>query len=198
MLRFMPPVTRALILINVAVYLGDVASGMRLTYEFALWPIAFGLWQGPSFEPVQLVTYSFLHGSVPHLLFNMLALYMFGSDVERLLGPRRFMSLYFAAVIAAALTQLIVSSFAMTEPYPTIGASGGVFGLLLAYGRYFGNRTVVLLIPPIPMPARVFVVVYGAIELFLGVTGTEEGVAHFAHLGGMLGAWLVIRRWRWR
>ncbi len=198
MLRFMPPVTRALILVNVAVYLLEMATGNALTYEFALWPINPGLWQGPSFEPIQLVTYSFLHGSIPHLAFNMLALYMFGSDVERLLGTQRYTTLYFAAVIAAALTQLIVSSFVIAEPYPTVGASGGVFGLLLAFGRYFGNRTVILLIPPIPMPARVFVFVYGALELFLGVTGTEEGVAHFAHLGGMLGAWLVIRRWRRR
>ncbi len=104
MLRFIPPVTRALILVNVAVYLLEMATGNALIYEFALWPINPGLWQGPSFEPIQLVTYSFLHGSIPHLAFNMLALYMFGSDVERLLGTQRYTTLYFAAVIAAALT----------------------------------------------------------------------------------------------
>ena len=82
------------------------------------------------------------------------------------------------------------------EPYPTVGASGGVFGVLLAYAMVFPRRTVMLLIPPIPLPARVFVLLYGALELYLGVTGTAQGVAHFAHLGGMLGAWLLLRYWR--
>jgi membrane associated rhomboid family serine protease len=150
------------------------------------------------FAPWQLITYSFLHGNLMHLLFNMLALYMFGSDVERVFGSRRYTFYYFVCVITAALAQLLVSSVGNWPAYPTIGASGGVFGLLLAFGLYFPRRMVMLIFPPIPMPAWLFVTLYGLLELFLGVTGTSEGVAHFAHLGGMLGGYLVIRSWRSR
>ena len=132
------------------------------------------------------------HGDLP------LAHLVFGGELERLFGPKRYLNLYFLSVIAAAITQLFFSAIAGGEPYPTVGASGGVFGLLLAYGMYFPTRMVMLLFPPIPMPAPVFVVIYGAIELYLGVTGTQQGVAHFAHLGGMFGAWLLIRYWRGR
>ena len=123
---------------------------------------------------------------------------MFGGELERVFGPQRYLNLYFIAVITAALTQLVFAGVSGGEPYPTVGASGGIFGLLLAYGMYFPRRMILLLIPPIPMPASVFVIVYGVLELYLGVTGTQEGVAHFAHLGGMLGAWFVIRHWRGR
>jgi membrane associated rhomboid family serine protease len=198
MLQNVPSVTRALIIGNVVVFLIQMVIGDGIVGTFALWPLAAGSVFGgyPAFQPWQVITYSFLHGGMTHLLFNMFALYMFGGELERVFGPKRFFNLYFASVIAAALAQLVVSSSFAGHPYPTVGASGGVFGLLLGYGMYFPNRIVVLLIPPIPMPARIFVMIYGGIELFLGVTGTQEGVAHFAHLGGMLGAWLLIRYWR--
>lgn len=194
------PLTRTLIIINVGVFLGEMLVGNLLILNFALWPLSTATASGgyPGFEPWQIITYCFLHGGFTHLLFNMFALYMFGSELERLFGAKRFLSLYFASVITAAIAQLVVSGAAGGEPYPTIGASGGIFGLLLAYGLYFPNRTIVLLIPPIPMPAWLFVTLYGALELFLGVSGRQEGVAHFAHLGGMLGAWLLIRHWRAR
>jgi len=128
----------------------------------------------------------------------MFALYMFGGELERLFGQRRYFNLYFVSVIAAAIVQLIFSALAGGDPYPTVGASGGVFGLLLAYGMFFPRRIVVLIFPPIPLPARVFVIVYAALELYLGVTGTQAGVAHFAHLGGMLGGYLLLRMWRRR
>jgi membrane associated rhomboid family serine protease len=127
----------------------------------------------------------------------MLALIMFGRDVERSLGAARYFVLYFAAVVSAALVQLlVVSSMSSSAVYPTVGASGGVFGVLLAFGTLFPRRIVMLLMPPIPLPARWFVVLYGAIELANGVLGTKSGVAHFAHLGGMLGAWVCLRRFR--
>ena len=150
------------------------------------------------FQPWQIITYSFLHGNITHLLFNMLALYMFGGELERLFGQQRYLNLYFLSVITAAIAQLVFSAAAGGDPYPTVGASGGVFGLLLAYGMYFPRRTLMLLIPPMPMPAWLFVTLYGLVELYFGVTGTEQGVAHFAHLGGMLGAWLLIQYWRGR
>jgi membrane associated rhomboid family serine protease len=195
-----PPVTRALIIACVAMFAIELGMGDWVVSYLALWPIGTPpeFAGGPGFEPWQVITYSFLHGGAMHLAFNMFALYMFGGEIERLFGPQRFFNLYFVAVIAAALTQLIFSGIAGGEPYPTLGASGGIFGLLLAYGMYFPRRTVMLLFPPIPMPASVFVIVYGVLELYLGVTGTQEGVAHFAHLGGMLGAWILIRYWRGR
>jgi membrane associated rhomboid family serine protease len=118
---------------------------------------------------------------------------MFGSDIERLFGSRYFLAYYFACLLSAALTQLVVVSLAGGPAFPTVGASGALYGLLLAFGMYFPRRMVVLIFPPIPMQARYFVIVFGALELLFGVTGTADGVAHFAHLGGMLGGWLVIQ-----
>ena len=198
----LPPVTRALLIANVAVFFAQGFADDSLVIWFALWPFGAPAYTGPEmppgFLPWQLVTYSFLHGNGLHLLVNMLGLFMFGSEVERVLGFRRYFTYYFVSVLAAALAQLVMSAMAAGPPYPTIGASGGVFGLLLAYGMFFPRRMVMLIFPPIPMPARVFVFVYAAIELYLGVTGTQAGVAHFAHLGGMLGGFLMLRRWRRR
>ncbi len=186
----MPPVTRALLIGNVAVFL--LQNNFSLVESFALWPPAPGDFASPGFAPWQLVTYSFLHGGFSHLLFNMFGLYMFGSEVERLFGSRFFLWYYVASVVAAGITHLVVTSLAGGPPIPVVGASGGIYGLLLAFGVYFPQRRVVLLIPPIPMKARTFVVVFALVELFFGVTGTASGVAHFAHLGGMLGGWLMI------
>jgi membrane associated rhomboid family serine protease len=194
-----PPVTAALIGANVGMFLLQLAGGLPLVELFALWPpAASGPRAGPPFELWQLLTYSFLHGSLLHLGFNMLALYTFGRDVERLFGSLWYLQYYAASVIAGALTHLVVSAWMGASPVPTVGASGGVYGLLLAYGVYFPRRTVILLFPPIPLPARVFVVLFAALELYFGVTGTLSGVAHFAHLGGMLGGWLMIRMRRRR
>ncbi|MBI1965063.1 MAG: rhomboid family intramembrane serine protease [Betaproteobacteria bacterium] len=192
----LPPVTRALLFANFAAFAAQTFYGDALLVYFALWPLGMPSLPGlPGFLPWQIVTYGFLHGSLMHILFNMFAVYMFGGEVERVIGPKRYLNLYFGAVITAALTQIAVQSIAGADPLPTVGASGGVFGLLLAFGLFFPNRIILLLIPPVPLPARLLVVLYGALELFLGVTGTQQGVAHFAHLGGMLGAWLVIRQW---
>lgn len=191
----MPPATTALIAANVAIFLLQ-GLAPQIIVPFALWPLATASMNlGATFAPWQLVTYAFLHGGLLHLAFNMFALYMFGGALERVFGTRRYLVLYFVSVLSAAVTQLVVAMLAGAI-YPTIGASGGVFGLLLAYGMYFPHNRVMLLFPPIPMPARVFVILYAVLELFLGVTGSQEGVAHFAHLGGMIGAWLLLRYWR--
>jgi len=189
----MPPVTQALLIANLAVFaLQYVGASGSLAAWFALWPPT----QSPvlpAFEPWQLVTYSFLHGSVPHIFFNMLALYMFGSDIERLFGSRFYTLYYFTCVVVAGLSHLVVTGLMGAPPYPTVGASGGVYGLLLAFAVYFPHRKVLLILPPIPMPARVFVAVFAVLGLAFGVTGTQAGVAHFAHLGGMAGGWLLIQ-----
>ena len=184
----LPPITQALLLINVALFAADMLFGRMLTALFALWPL------GTHFMPWQVVTYAFLHGSVGHLFFNMLGLWMFGSELERLWGGKRYLQFYFASVLTAALTQLVVGL--LIGGAPTVGASGGLFGLLLAFGMMFPNRIIMPLFPPIPMKAKTFVMVFGGLELLFGVTGTASGVAHFAHLGGMLGGFLMIRYWR--
>ena len=183
----MPSVTRALLIANVAVFLLQSASGGLLEQWFALWPVGYG------FQVWQLLSYGFLHGGLAHIFFNMFALYMFGSDVERLFGPRYFLTYYLVCLVSAALFQLLVTGWLVAPAGPTIGASGAVYGLLLAFGMYFPRRMVMLIFPPIPMQARYFVILFGALELVFGVTGTGAGVAHFAHLGGMLGGWLVIQ-----
>ena len=182
---------------NVLIFvLEQLSNGSMETY-FALWPLQpidgqsyFHFWQ--------IVTYAFLHdpNGVTHILFNMLALFMFGSEIERAVGSWRLLACYFASVITAALAQLVVPPLLGAPPVPAIGASGGVFGLLLAYALMFPHRKVIPLIPPIPMPAWVFATLYAAVELLLGVTGTLSGVAHFAHLGGMIGSALVVLQWR--
>jgi membrane associated rhomboid family serine protease len=181
--------TRILIGINVVLFCLQLLTGDLFTEYFALWPVGSGF-----FEPWQVITYGFLHGGWFHLLFNMWALFIFGEDLERYLGVKRYAGLYVTSVLTAALTQLLVTWLMGSEPFPTVGASGAVFGILLGFALYFPERTIVLLIPPIPMPARVFVMLYAALELFLGVTGTQAGVAHFAHLGGLLGALLFLKR----
>ncbi len=190
-MRPMPPGVRTLLIATIVVFVLQLTTGDSMVSGLALWPLQ------ANFMPWQLLTYAFLHGSIAHLAINMYALWLFGRELEMLMGYRSFLQLYFASVLSAALMQLLATSLSGAV-YPTIGASGGVFGLLLAYAVLFPNRVIMLLIPPIPLPARVFVFLYAIIELLLGVTGTQAGVAHFAHLGGMIGGYIVIRHWRRR
>jgi len=187
-----PPATRALILINVGVYLLQQVANPLIEGLFALWPLG-----SPAFRPWQLITYAFLHGSLAHIFFNMFALFMFGRALETYWGGRRFVLFYLVCVVTAALTQLAAQRGAGVNEQ-VIGASGGIFGVLLAFAWYFPRQRIILLFPPIPMPAWLFVTLYGLLELFFGVTGTEAGVAHFAHLGGMAGGALCILYWRLR
>lgn len=195
---FLPPVTRLLLIINVTVYLLQQVFNEPLIIWFALWPFNTPSGFGAGFMPWQVITYGFLHGGLLHLGFNMLALYMFGGQIEQVFRSRRFLIYYLGCVFAAALAQLAMAALSGGPPLPTVGASGGVFGLLLAYGLIFPQRTVMLIFPPIPMPAWLFVTLYGFAELVLGVTGTQAGVAHFAHLGGMAAGFLLIQYWRGR
>src|SRR6187549_1852157 len=192
----MPRATQAIIGANVVVYLLQLSMGGSLDLLFALWPLnASEIYGGQvSFAPWQVVTYAFLHGGVTHIFFNMFAVYMFGSALEQFFGTRFYVALYFVSIVSAALTQLAVNAL-LGSPAPTVGASGGVFGLLLAFAMYFPQQRLMLIFFPVPIPARIFVTGYALIELFLGVTGTQAGVAHFAHLGGLIGAFLMIQ-WR--
>ena len=199
----LPRATKALLIANLAGFVLQLLLGDARLLDFMLWPLGTGEYDPagmlPGFMPWQLLSYGFLHGSFAHLAFNMLALVMFGAPLEYTWGERRFTTFYLVCVVGAGLCQLLVGSLAVSngaDPYPTIGASGGVFGLLLGYGMLFPHHRVMLLIPPIPMKARTLVIVYGLFELGLGLTGAQPGVAHFAHLGGMLFGWLLIRYWR--
>src|SRR5215831_342575 len=186
----LPPVTRAILLLNVAAFLLQQLAPGPMAALFALWPL------GTRFELWQLVTYAFLHGSLTHIFFNMFALTMFGPTLEYFFGSRRFTVYYFACVLTAAATQLAVQYAAGTGE-PTIGASGAIFGLLLAFAMFFPRQRLLLYFA-IPIPAWLFVTLYGVLELYLGVTGRQGDVAHFAHLGGMLGGAAVILYWRAR
>jgi membrane associated rhomboid family serine protease len=207
MLGNIPPICRALLISNGLVFL-LLLSAEALFVPFMLWPLGefpLGYHQGElltvGFYPWQLVSYGFLHGGFAHLFFNMFALVMFGSEIERLWGSQRFAIYYFTCLVGAGLVQLVVATMAVQSggsPYPTVGASGGMFGLLLAFGMMFPHRQVMLLIPPIPMKARTLVIGYGALELLLGISRTQTGIAHFAHLGGMLFGFLLIQYWRRR
>ena len=166
--------------------------------------------ESPFFHSYQVFTYMFLHGGVSHLFFNMFALWMFGRELEVQLGSQRFFTYYLVCGIGAALLQLGVGyaeyahafdagglNAAMRYLYtPTVGASGAVFGLLLAFGVLHPNSTVMLIFPPIAMKAKWFVVIYGLLELFFGLSGYQSGVAHFAHLGGMLWGLALLYWWR--
>ena len=185
-----------LIAANVLVYLLQFLSGGAVDDLFALQPLQpdvglahFHLWQ--------IVSYAFLHSTDNywHLLFNMFGLWMFGTGIERYVGPRRLLACYFASVVTAALAQLTVPMMFGAPAEPTIGASGGVFGLILAYAVLFPKSKVAVYFL-IPMPTWLFATLYAALELFQGVTGSQSGVAHFAHLGGMVGSALVLLQWR--
>lgn len=203
----LPRITSALLWsLGIVFVLQHLLLGSEAFRHFMLWPMGylpgFGIdgepvWKG--FWPWQLVTYAFLHGNMMHLFFNALVLYMFGAPLELTWGPRRFALYFFVCVVGAGLIQLAVASydlFGSGGVYPTLGASGGIFGLLLAYGLLFPNQRVMLLIPPIPMKARTLVIALAAIELLIGLSGLQTGIAHFAHLGGALFGWLLIRYWR--
>jgi membrane associated rhomboid family serine protease len=196
-------IVRLLIIANVAVFALGMLPGADawLKLKFALWPLGEYHFTGVpftvGFQPWQLFTSAFLHDGVAHIVLNMYGLWAFGRVVEQAIGSRRFLWLYFSSVLTAGLLQLwVVSRNADADIVHTVGASGGVFGVLLAFGMLFPHARVMLIFPPVPMKAWFMVIAYAAIELVSGVTGTMQGVAHFAHLGGMLGALILMLAWR--
>lgn len=214
----LPPITRNLLIANVVCYL------LQLLFETLHIDLtdALGLHfvLANDFRVWQLFTYMFLHGSLTHLFFNMFSLWMFGGLIERTLGHRRYLAYYLICGIGAGLCQEVwqtgqyfvegLHEFEMVNTgtslipmsdflnlWTTIGASGACYGILLAFGMLYPNERIMLLIPPIPMKAKYFVVGYAAIELF-SAYASNDNVAHFAHLGGMLFGWLCLRHWRRR
>ena len=190
-----PPAVKNLIIANclifLATYLIPKVNTLLGTYGQLFWV------GSPNFHIYQFVSYMFLHGSFSHLFFNMFALWMFGRTLEYNLGSQRFLTYYVACGVGAALVQYGVAVLLGELPMFIVGASGAVMGLLLAFGVMHPNAVIMLLIPPIPMKAKWFVIIYALIELFLGWRGVGQ-VAHFAHVGGMLWGFLLLHYWKKR
>jgi membrane associated rhomboid family serine protease len=197
------PAVSTLLVVCGLMFLAEIGAGNLMIHWLALWPLGLTTTQTLStseFHPWQVLSYGFLHGSILHLALNLYALWLFGMPLERRWGSTRFLVFYLTCIIGAALMHLIVGELALArgvEAYPVVGASGGVFGLLLAFGYLYPNRQLVLLFPPILVRAGWFVIGYGVVELIAGVTGTANGMAHFAHLGGMLTGYLLLRGSSW-
>jgi membrane associated rhomboid family serine protease len=192
----------ALLGINLVMFMLMRQSPGFWMQTLALWPLAplssNALMPASNFRLWQLLTYGFQHANLMHLLLNMYALWLFGRVIEFQLGSNRFLIFYLTSIAGAALFHILVQQILLMQgsvAQPVIGASGGTFGLLMAFAYLFPDSTLYLLIPPMPVRAKWFVVGYGVIELFFGVTGTASGIAHFAHLGGMLTAYLMLRFW---
>ena len=230
----MPPVVKNLIFINIIMLLAYYTIGSVLDIDLNR---MLGLYfpKSEQFKPIQIITHMFMHSGILHLFFNMFALYMFGTVLEQVWGPKRFLIFYFVCGLGAALThesvialqyshlahsispenlQLVLNEGTayfnqgkvFTDPgmenlqillnTPTVGASGAIFGVLLAFGVLFPNTQLMFIFPPIPIKAKYFVMIYGGIELFMAITQPGANIAHAAHLGGMLFGYLLIRYWR--
>jgi membrane associated rhomboid family serine protease len=192
----LPPITRAIIVLNVLVFLLQQVAGPVMENLFALWPLA-----DSRFQPWQLLTYAFLHeGSLArlqfsHIFINMFGLFLCGSPLESLWGRLRYTLYYLVCILSAAIIELWIEN-ATHSPGIMLGASGGVFGLLLAFGWYLPKEQMGILLLPIPIPAWLFAAIFGGVELYLALAGNQSDVAHLAHLGGMLGGALAILYWR--
>ena len=212
-LSSLPPVTKNLIIINVIVFLASLFNVNFMIGTFALfYPTSqfFHWWQ--------VVTHMFMHGGFWHIFFNMYTLLIFGCVVERIIGSKKFLLFYFICGLGAVALHLgveylqlqsymegaalgnaaAIQNIALIKNTPTVGASGAIYGVLMGYAMLFPESRMTLLFPPVTLSAKWMVAIFAAIELFTGVTGVAAGIAHFAHLGGMLIGWLMILAWRKR
>ena len=210
-MRNIPKVTKNIIIINVIMYLATMINQDFMYSYFALfYPTSqyFHWWQ--------LVTHMFMHGGFLHIFFNMYTLYIFGSVLENLIGEKKFLIFYFVCGLGAAAlhtgvealqahsymaaiaegSQKAAQSYFALKMTPTLGASGAIYGLLIGYAVLFPKAQLTLLFPPVTFSAKTMVIIFACIELLTGVLGTADGMAHFAHLGGMLVGFLLIKYWR--
>lgn len=191
-----PTVTKNIIIINIIVFLFTWVlerRGSSFMNAFVLFDPSshwFHFWQP--------VTYMFMHGGFWHILFNMYTLFIFGSVVERIIGSKKFLAFYLICGVGAAGFHLLVTSLLSGVSSPMVGASGAIYGVMLAYAMLFPDSKLTLIFPPVTLSAKWMVIVFAAIELLTGVTSTAEGIAHFAHLGGMIFGFLIIRFWKAR
>lgn len=205
-----PKVTKNLILVNLVVFVATLFNENFMVGAFGLFYPS-----SPYFRWWQPLTHMFMHGGFWHIFFNMYTLFIFGTVVERIIGSKKFLLFYFVCGLGAAALQmgtqyLEMQSFLASDSQaalqgivalkstPTVGASGAIYGVLIAYAMLFPESRMTLLFPPVTLSAKWMVIVFAAIELFTGVAGWADGIAHFAHLGGMLIGWIMIRQWRRR
>jgi membrane associated rhomboid family serine protease len=197
-----PPVTKALMWILGIAFLLQQLNENVAVFHFALWPLGEFNDGGQLitlFQPWQLVTYALLHGNWVHLFFNAFGLIQFGPRLENSLGRKRYIQFLVACTLGASICELVVASLMVrsgAQPFPTVGASGFIYGILLAWAVLYPHDRVLMILPPMEVSVRTMVLIFGGLELFMGVTGTMQGVAHFAHLGGMLFGWLLLRYWQ--
>lgn len=196
---FFPPMIKFLLLTNILVFLADALIfstlvingepvGRYFTQYFALQHIQTG-----EFYPWQLLTYQFMHGGIGHLFWNMFALWMFGVELENVWGTRRFAVFYLLSGMGAGIVQLATSLLPEAQLAPTVGASGAIFGVLLAFGLTFPDRPIMMFPIFFPIPAKIFVMIYGGIDLLQGILSPNSGVAHFAHLGGAFFGYMLLK-----
>jgi len=200
-----PTVTKNLVAINILMFIATLINENFMVANFAMFYPA-----SPFFKPWQILTHMFMHGGFWHIFFNMYSLLMFGSILERSLGPKKFLIFYFVTGLGAAaphtgvewmqarvfIANGAVNAYQALLMTPTLGASGAIYGVLIGFAMLYPQAQLMLIFPPIPVKAKWLVVIFAVIELFSGINGIQASVAHFAHLGGMLFGWLLIRWWR--
>lgn len=200
-----PTVTKNLVAINILMFIATLVNENFMVANFAMFYPA-----SPFFKPWQILTHMFMHGGFWHIFFNMYSLLMFGSILERSLGPKKFLIFYFVTGLGAAalhtgvewmqarvfIANGAVNAYQALLMTPTLGASGAIYGVLIGFAMLYPQAQLMLIFPPIPVKAKWLVVIFAVIELFSGINGIQASVAHFAHLGGMLFGWLLIRWWR--
>ncbi len=212
MFNRIPPVVKNLIIINAIMFAATYIIGSNYMYE----KLALFFFESPLFKPYQLITHMFMHGDIWHILFNMYSLFIFGCVLEHVWGGKKFLLFYLVTGIGAALIHSgvmyleaislqnaleagnIAANIKLTQLYtiPSVGASGAIYGLLLAYGMLFPNNVMQLIFPPVALKAKYFVLIFGALELLLGITNSGGSIAHFAHLGGMIFGYFLIMYWK--
>ena len=190
-----PQATKNLIIINVLVFVATMINQELIVEKFALfYPLSH------YFRPWQPVTYMFVHGGFWHIFFNMYSLWLFGSVVENTIGEKKYLFLYFVCGLGAAGLHLLVQHLMGGSNVPCVGASGAIYGLMMAFAMLYPEQRLMLLFPPVSLSAKWMVVIFAAIELLTGYMSAggsfSDGVAHFAHLGGMLISFLLIHFWR--
>lgn len=200
-----PTVTKNLVAINILMFIATLVNENFMVANFAMFYPA-----SPFFKPWQILTHMFMHGGFWHLFFNMYSLLMFGSILERSLGTKKYLIFYFVTGLGAValhtgvewlqarvfIANGIATAYQQLLVTPTLGASGAIYGVLIGFAMLYPQARLILIFPPIPVKAKWLVIIFAAIELVLGINGIQNSVAHFAHLGGMLFGWLLIRWWR--
>lgn len=185
------PVVKQLLIINVIVYVAAVYIMPGLANLLALYYPTSSL-----FQPFQIITSMFMHGNTMHIMFNMMSLYFLGPMVEQVMGPKKFLIFYITCGLAANFAHLAMAYFQVIPPHPVVGASGAIMGVFAAFAYYFPNIKLMLLFPPIPVKAKYLVVGLMIFDLVSGVSGISTGIAHFAHLGGVVAGFILMIYWR--